>query len=541
VASYIEQFSDPVGDWESVDWLPPAVQIEDEVIVLASHSDSATLQFASNYLRESEDLFDGVEWTTWNSPIPYSGEVYVGPWGRPNAQRWGSAGASADGYQNTSPTLLAQSQAVNFSIWCRDVDSTGNWQLRLRATGGTAESVSVNFDPPENWDRYDLSTTFTGAVGPAETVRADVRTSGAGPSGSVLMAQAQLVDTAARQPYLYTAAACTGDAANPARGAFGTTAAAHATGAQVLEVMPYIDQIDDTFGLHPIVILRDLLNRAYVPEANIEMTDFWREIDFIGSTPEFRRLIADTRNVSELIKEVRQQFLIDLWASESGMLRIRLPWRPLAPGDTAEALTEEADILHKSQKWWTNKDSRVTRVFIYYNLKTIDGEAAPGDKPEDFENVHVSADLSAEGADGEARKELVLYSRWIYRSAEALAMSGRTLGRYRLGARAGELQMRFARFVDIRTGDQVTVETTRGFVKRESGGNTAIDYNGVFQVMELSFPRSGEPVKLSLLEISRKRYGWISPNGWPEYDAATEAERQYAYIGTDPGNLVGTN
>lgn len=531
-------FSDPYRDWESVDWMPPIVKVESEYIALAGKNITfGYLDVATNWLPYSEDIY---QWATVGTVTDLSAEKYTGPWGRPNAQRLLASGAY-NGVVGFAGQLLAQSQPGNFSTWIRSIDAAGTWAIALYATGAVSELVALFVTPSTTeWTRYDIGTTFTGAVGATDFMAGAV-VAAAGASGSVLVAQSQIVNSVATQVYVRTTTFASGGAVEPGRGMFGTTPATHGDALPVSELAIYRDQVTPTDGLHPLVILRDLLNRAYVPEARIDMSTFWREMDFIGSQPEFRRDIEDQRQVSELIDEVRKQGIIDLWASDSGQINVRYPWRPVAPTDTIEVIDEEADILSRSQTWETNKASRITRVFVYYGLKTIGGEPAPGDKPEDFTNVHVIADLSAEGVTGEARREAVFFSRWVYRSSEALSLGGRILGRYKRGARKGKLSIRFGRYPDIKTGDTIQVDTDRGFARALGSGGYATPYDGFFQVMESSFPRSGEPIGLALLEANRRRYAWIGPNSLPsDYDLATEAERRYGFIG-DASNLVGTN
>lgn len=524
-----DEYTDPLADWPSQDFPPPAVLINSERILYQEVSGS-TLVVARNRLTKSEAFTDAA-WTKAGGAT-VSDDVANGPFGIVNgAQISLPAGATLT---QASPTLTSASQPANVSIWIRPDDATSvSLSLKIQGSAAALETATNSITTlAERWVRFDIGKTFTAGAG--GTVEWELENTG-GSAVSIFIAQAAVVPTATKRVY---AASDTTEGDDLGRGAFGTTATTHSIGDRVREVAVYLDQLSTfTAGYHPVFLLRDFVNRALIPVASVDEAAFSSEIDFAGSI-QFRRTIDDPRTIKELTKEVRGQGLIGLWATNEGTVKVRLDWRRADPNEAEEQVDETEDIVMQSQILDLNKDSRITRVFIYFDLKTIGGEPADGDKPEDFSSIIVNLDEDAEEKDGEAERSIFIFSRWIFREAEALSLGGRLISRFRLGARKLKLQVGFHRFDDIKTGDVIRVQSQ--YLLEDGGSGAAVQASPPFQVTSLGWPKIGQPMDLDALETTGRRICFIGPNTLPaDFDLATEEEKRFCWIG-DASNLVGT-
>ena len=63
-----------------------------------------------------------------------------------------------------------------------------------------------------------------------------------------------------------------------------------------------------------------------------------------------------------------------------------------------------------------------------------------------------------------------------------------------------------------------------------------------FQIVELGYSKIGDDLSLLMRKATDRRLAFIGPNSQPtDYDLATDAERQYAFIASGSPPTVGTD
>ena len=347
-----------------------------------------------------------------------------------------------------------------------------------------------------------------------------------GDAVAVLAYGAQLEKASARGFYVATT---TNKGADAGRGAFGSTAATHSDGDEIREVLIYRQHLANN-GVNPLTILRDLVNRGEILAADVDQSTFDAEFDFVIAA-EFRRsgitTIAKPRRLAEHIKDIREQALLDLWSGEDGKIKTRLSFRTSIPGVTLQTIDDETNIKQDSSSYKNNAESRTTRVLVYHSPFT----SAEASKPEDFAKVEVSVDLTVESASGP--KSRVIFSKWIFRTAEARAVAGRLISRFRRGARKASWTLELKDTDDIFTGDVVQLDSVD--ILRESG-STAARLKTNWQITSKDESKEGE-IGIEALEISGNKPAFIGPAGLPDFPAATEADKVFGFIG-DANNLL---
>ena len=159
------------------------------------------------------------------------------------------------------------------------------------------------------------------------------------------------------------------------RGAYGTAAAAHATGATVAPT-----RLSDELGRW----MAGTLYRRFV-ERGVELKD--------------------------LVNELRAQTLVHLWQGEDSTIRAKCVAPPFYPDEPA-ALDDDGSFLAGSTSWEPGGDLRASRVVAHYAPIGPD----PGERPEDYNGLLAVVDAEVESAAMFGRSDaLEIYAGWIFR------------------------------------------------------------------------------------------------------------------------------
>ena len=490
----------------------------------------------ANFLVRSEE-FDNAAWTKTGATV--TADRAVGPFG-------GDAGADEIAFASAADFIKQDSAESSvstqfaFSVWLKKglsptTSSPFTITIDLILDNDT-ELDSLQVTITDDWQRFEHETTFSAAAGRTAVVRIRRDT---GDAAEVIAFGAQLEKASSRGFYAATAASAGTDAG---RGAFGTTAAAHADNTAIAEVIPYRLQLSDS-GLHPGFILRDLINRGSIAPADVDQTTFDREFAFEEST-QLRRSgrlrIVKPRKLSQHVKEVRQQALLDLWMSEKGKVSTRFSFRQNLPGVNTKTITDAANILKNMASYKGNKESRKTEVYVYFN--PVPGESDPRE-PEDFQNVQVTVDVSVGLASG-PKAEIIL-SKWIFRATEAIAVSGRLVSRFKRGARIATWSLDLKDSEDFFLGDVIELDSED--VPLAGLGGVAVRGKSNWQVIKKDHRRLEGRLEVQGLEFSGLKFGIISPDDdletapdpFPDFPAASAAERAYGFISDNDGKVAG--
>jgi len=503
-----DEFIGP-GSLPSANWMPTAVKINDEIIVIRSKSGSTNLRVGRNYLGRSEAFQN---WTATSATATDS--AIDGPWGGEIVNGTEVEMNAATDKLTRASVQNADGDTFHFSLWVREHPDYPGEDIRLQIHNSVT-FLNTTITLTDKWERVKVNGVL-GAIANPVTCEILGKT-GLASTMKFYVAMAQCDREASFRPYVYTTTDATaGDDAG--RGQFGTTAASHSSGDQVIPVQVYAHQSDSTKGLHPVAIARSLLNFGLIDDADIDEDAFQREQDFeAGAT--FRRTILDPRKAKQLLAEIRRDSLLDLWGGEDGLVTARLSYRPKLPGQTYFELKESTNILRQSGIGWdANKDTRVTRIFVYYDLKvSSDGVPEKGTAPEDFNEVRVRVDPDAEGVDDRAMRSEFVFSQWIYRDTEAANKASRTIGRFRLGARSASLSAAYSARADFKVGDVVLVESP--ILVKRIGSSVVEDDQSLWQARQITDPFTADRLEIDLLEANQARLAFINYNSATDYDS----------------------
>jgi len=527
------EFVDPPNDWPSVDFLPPLVKIDNELIAYYGVSAGA-LQVARNYAYWSSTFANAV-WFKQVGATVFDNQR-LGPYG------WVDA-AELTCPQNGScwqvSALAATSQNANASIWVHEhPDNPGAaFNLVIWDSGTVTEIASIAITAAPYWVRYDVPKAFTGAAG--GNVAFGVNRLVA-PTAKIYIAAGQVVPALAKENYVPTQAT---PGAAIGRGAYGTTAATHSVGADITTQIEYREPFTTANGLHPIYCKRDLCNRLQIPTALVDDAAWGVELSF-SQGDRARRTLAEPHDGKKLVKELREQFLVDIWVGRDGLLKCRWSWRTRFATESLPKLTHARDLMAPPLSN-SGKESRLTEIPIYYDFSG-DSEGR-SDVPDQYDTWVIFRNKDAEGPDNRSRKVQEIYSRWIYQGAEASSLWGRMKQRRLDGMRRIErLPVTYTRFGDFDVGDVVQLDTP--WIVRDLSGAAANDDLTGWQVVAMKYRGLADDFEVSLLEHVTTRPAFFAPNNdlespanpFPDYDNASDAERFYAFFCTNSGT-VGTD
>ena len=378
------QITDP-ADLDSKDFMPIILRIKDEDIIIKSITND-TIEVQDNFLKKTEAFEDSSIWLEVG--VGFRGnKSSFNPFGGGLTVSQMTTNGTATGIKQNS-LAVAGSDTYTFSIWLKSATGvTGNVLLRIEdgANVGTSSNKSVTGE----WQRVELTHAFAGGTGNVTVFIVEA----VGGITEILLFGAQLEKSSTRGFYV---GVNTDSGAIAGRGAFGSTKTTAVIGINFKEVV-IVKQHLDELGISPIIALRDLMNRGETKTEDIDLDSFNTELNFNPflqcARAKFLNLsdtvILKPKNLLSLIKEIRSEFLIDLWMSETGKFKVRFSFKPLIPHKTAPLLTDKANIIQGSLSIKGNKERRVTRVFVYYGRISSEKDDR---KPEGFNNVFVETE-----------------------------------------------------------------------------------------------------------------------------------------------------
>ena len=322
-------------------------------------------------------------------------------------------------------------------------------------------------------------------------------------------------------------------------GAWGTTAAAHTAGDTV--------QLCASWSAANVatVILEMLgANYAGIPAAYLTSTAWASEASGVLSAYLITGIVSKPEGVNKLIAELAEQCMLMVWWDEVTQL---IQIKGIAPPTVVTELTDDANLIMDTVQVEDDPTLRVSQVWVYYSRIDASGD----DKPENYRNLYVQADLNAEGADqyGEQRIKQIK-SRWLTTAGPVAQIASRSLNWLRDNPRA-------IRFVldgkdrDLDVGEAVDI--TSDAIQGASGAPLT---TGAF-VTERRDAQNGR-IEYSALSVGwRGRYGHIAPGGSnatgthvpstysgtiADYSTATDGEKAaYCYVIAGGSNSTGTH
>lgn len=293
------------------------------------------------------------------------------------------------------------------------------------------------------------------------------------------------------------------------RGAFGTTAANHAVGDLVQEVLSYTDQRADQ-------IISDLLvTFAGVSSSFIDSAAWQDEIErwFGGVT--FSGVVAKPEGVAKLVGELCQHGIMIWWDEVAQEIRIKAN-RPLDIGETYYAMTDANHIVEGSLDIDDAEDERASQVQFWHGVS--DPTQALSSKT--MKKLVVAVD--GDNPYGEDRIK-VIYSRWFGEfgdDAAATIISERLIARYKTVPRNLSCTLDFK--------DMASIDLT-GLVEAQT--RLITDDTGAVEPysMQVLYREEVEPGLSFRIEAQtfniEGRFGWIMLDTAPDYDSASALEK----------------
>lgn len=212
------------------------------------------------------------------------------------------------------------------------------------------------------------------------------------------------------------------------RGTDGTTAEAHDDGDSV-QVCYRVADADDIYCWEVVYDL--LVNYANVPAAYIPFVDWVTEGTTWLPTFTVTTLITEPTGVNQLIGELCEQCLFDIWWDEREQ---EIKFQALrAPTETPIPLNDRQNIIAGS--WSTKSDmkQRASEVWVYYRprdpTKSVDDKA-------NYSRATIRVDPTLAGPEKYKERQIrVIYSRWLETAQQVLQVTVRYLQRFQDGAK----------------------------------------------------------------------------------------------------------
>ena len=263
-------------------------------------------------------------------------------------------------------------------------------------------------------------------------------------------------------------------------------------------------------------------NHTQIPDEFIPISDWETEGDTYLPTYRTTRTVVSPTPVKELVGQIVQQGLFYIWwaeyEQEIKMLAVR-------PPDNAPTVLTDASHLLRGSVLTRDPSVRLTQVAVYFDQ--ID--AFGGDQDEtNYHNKYVTVD----GENLGETRALSIFAPWISNRTQAVQLSIRLLLRYRTVPKFLTITVD-AKDREITMGDVTDVET-RTIVDSEGNVNRER-----WQVISAKEMKRGHSYVLNLQTFEfLGRFGRYMADASPDYDDATEAEREVgAWRAADDGLL----
>lgn len=314
------------------------------------------------------------------------------------------------------------------------------------------------------------------------------------------------------------------------RAVFGTVADDHSANAKVQPCYYFAPD-------HPFDHMDTILfTEAGIAAARKDTDEwaYWR--DFPATDINFSALIHEPTKASTLFWELADIANVSVWQNEAQKITIR---KNLAnePGRSYGAITDATHIIEGSGSADLNAESRKTRIILYWDRAImLDAKEAAS-----YQAIEIAVDADAESADEyNDMVEEKIFCRWIRRGY----LPDEDVDAYvELFVRRRLMQKRDAQEIisfavelkdeGLKTGDSVKL-TTDELLEIDGSPLTARPY------MITKREPKGNQIKCKSIRLPKKKICFIAPEGHPDFDDATDAEKEYGFISDAAGMMSET-
>lgn len=309
------------------------------------------------------------------------------------------------------------------------------------------------------------------------------------------------------------------------RAKFGTAAAAGKIGDGVQLCKAYVDQ-------SVAAVVEDLFNSSGLEDTYIDLAQLASEdATWLGEKYRITACLTEPEDISALLGEICKQTGSVIWWSPTEQKAKFKVIGPRSPAETSgQSYTDEANFIDDSVAVTPLDNLRITFAGVYYDITSA---TANRKEAKNFLRGEIYVDADAESdAEYNDRRQSIEYSRW-FKAANQNAMRSlvnRRLAYYRDAPKTIEFALD-PKDAALAAGDLVDVTTA-----------AVTGYNGApakqrCLVVKRTDDDKGR-IKVSVrTTVFNRRYAFIAPNGQPNYTAADESQRAYAYICNSSGKM----
>jgi hypothetical protein len=315
------------------------------------------------------------------------------------------------------------------------------------------------------------------------------------------------------------------------RGLFGTSEVGHAAGVKVIQVAAFADDTDtgisSDIGENPVDVIKEIfLGWTGIDASDVDTAQFDSERDTWYSSYKVRRIIESPIDANKLVSQLNQLMMSATWQNEDQKITFK-GLRPVSPGEVVTEIKSSENILNTSFNSDNKTETQISRIFVYYSPDDVWG-IKDHNEADDFDGQLIWINAGAENENGQGDiVEVEFFADWFFRLSEANQFAARYSRRYSPTAPA---EMNFQvnrRDSGIETGDIIDLNSE--FFVNDDGTDDTINV----QILSKIESQVGV-IKMKALETKFDgRYSFIAPDtspGYPDYTAATDEEREYAYI-----------
>lgn len=308
------------------------------------------------------------------------------------------------------------------------------------------------------------------------------------------------------------------------RGTWGTTAATHAANdnVQLCVVWENTDVVDILEEIE-----RDYAGivQAYIPKADWDVEQAtWL------SGYRLTNIISKPEKVKDVVKQICQQALIFQWWDERDQeIKLKTIAPTLGNAGLSE-LDEEAHIISASVE--DDLKDQITTCIVYFDRINFTED----NKPKNYRQAKVFVDADAESTfEYDRTKSKTIFADWLGGSSagNVLRLASRTVSRLRDGLRTVEFELDAKDSPDVWAGDDFLF--TSGALQDFDGSPMQTR----LQAVSVEDKGGSFLVYTAISTGFSGRYGFIAPNGTPDFDVATADQKQaYGFI-SDNSGLMG--
>jgi hypothetical protein len=311
------------------------------------------------------------------------------------------------------------------------------------------------------------------------------------------------------------------------RGMFGTTAAVHSKDEKVTKVRYYTG--------NPIDILKNdmLTEDADISSVYIDSSAFSAAKTYPSTDINYTGVITEDSEatLNDLVFEIADLLDCKIWVAEDLKITIKRNL-PNEPDRVYGTITDDANVIIKSDGVDLNEESRKTRMVVYWNKSAL----GAADEPDSYGRQTISINADAETEYGDVQ-QMDVFCRWV--STQFLQLE--TAEQYIKNQSARRLlRMHDAQPIlkynleikdsELKTGD---------FIKHSV--DTLLDVNGdpldnvIFQLIKRE--DKGTLINIWAIRLSKYPFCFIAPDATPAYDSATDADKEYGFITENDGTI----